>query len=124
VSSSFRGSLAYETRTERLLPRPVFMRRLLVHVAVSAVLVLLSLVIGIAGYAYFEHLAWRDGFLNSAMLLGGMGPVDGPKTDAGKLFAGFYALYAGLIFIVTVGVALAPILHRMLHKFHWSEERK
>jgi len=124
VSSSFRGGLAYETRTERLLPRPIFMRRLLLHVAVSAILVLVSLAIGIAGYAYFESLPWRDGFLNSAMLLGGMGPVDGPKTDGGKLFAGFYALYAGLVFIVTVGVALAPILHRMLHKFHWSEERK
>lgn len=119
----FRGSLAYETRSQRLLPRPIFMRRLLLHAAASAILVLVSLAIGIVGYAYFEGLAWRDGFLNSAMLLGGMGPVDAPKTDAGKLFAGCYALYAGLVFIVTVGVALAPILHRMLHKFHWSEDR-
>jgi hypothetical protein len=102
----------------------MFMRRLLLHVAVSAALVLISLAIGIAGYARFENLPWRDGFLNSAMLLGGMGPVNAPQTDDGKLFAGLYALYAGLIFIVTVGVALAPILHRMLHKFHWSEERK
>ena len=116
--------IEYESRTERLLPRRRFVRRLLLHAAVSAGLVLVSLAIGIAGYAYFEGLAWRDGFLNSAMLLGGMGPVDAPKTDAGKLFAGLYALYAGLVFIVTVGVALAPILHRMLHKFHWSGERK
>jgi hypothetical protein len=115
--------LRYESRTERLLPRRRFVRRLLLHLSVAAALVLVSLVIGIAGYAYFEGLPWLDGFVNSAMLLGGMGPVDAPKTDAGKLFAGLYALYAGLVFIATAGVALAPMLHRMLHKFHWSEEK-
>ncbi len=75
------------------------------------------------GYSYFEGLAWRDAFLNSTMLLGGMGPVDAPKTGGGKLFAGLYALYAGLVFLVAVGVVLAPVLHRLLHKFHWREGR-
>lgn len=116
--------MEYESRTQRLLPRRGFVRRLLLHLSAAAALMLVSLAIGIAGYAYFEGLPWLDGFVNSAMLLGGMGPVDAPKTDAGKLFAGLYALYAGLVFIVTVGVALVPILHRMLHKFHWTEERK
>ena len=116
--------MEYESRTQRLLPRRRCVRRLVLHLSAAAALMLISLAIGIAGYAYFEGLPWLDGFLNSAMLLGGMGPVDAPKTDAGKLFAGLYALYAGLVFIVTVGVALVPILHRMLHKFHWTEERK
>ena len=108
----------------RLLPRGRFVQRVLLHFAAAGALIVVSLAIGMVGYAYFEHLPWLDGFVNSAMLLGGMGPVDAPKTDAGKLFAGVYALYAGLVFIATASVALAPILHRVLHKFHWTEERK
>ena len=76
-----------------------------------------------AGYEYFEHLRWRDAFLNSAMLMGGMGPVDAPRTNGGKVFAGLYALYAGLGFLVAAGVVLAPIVHRLMHKFHWREDR-
>lgn len=79
-----------------------------------------SLALGMAGYAYFEDLAWRDAFLNAAMLLGGMGPVESPRTNGGKLFAGFYALYAGLVFLVSVAVVMAPVVHRLLHKFHWE----
>ena len=77
-----------------------------------------SLGLGMVGYAHFESLPWRSSFLNSAMLLGGMGPVDSPRTDGGKVFAGLYALYAGLLFIVVSGIVLAPVVHRVLHKFH------
>jgi hypothetical protein len=56
------------------------------------------------------------------MLLGGMGQVDAPLTDGGKVFSGLYALYAGLVFIVTVSVALAPLVHRVLHTFHWKDD--
>jgi len=80
-----------------------------------------SLLIGIGGYRHFEGLAWRDGFVNSAMLLGGMGPVDAPRTDGGKIFAGVYALYAGLVFVATAGLLIAPIAHRLLHRYHWEE---
>ncbi len=82
----------------------------------------LSLGAGMLGYRHFEGLAWIDGFLNSAMLLGGMGPVNPPLTAAGKLFAGIYALYAGLVFIVTAALVLSPILHRLLHRFHLNEK--
>ena len=108
----------YESIDQPLLSRKRFLRRFGMHVAASAGLVLFSLLLGMAGYSYFEHLPWRDAFLNAAMLLGGMGPVDAPKTDGGKLFAGVYALYAGLVFLVSVGVAMTPVLHRLLHKFH------
>jgi hypothetical protein len=74
-----------------------------------------------AGYTYFEHLPWRDAFLNSAMLMGGMGPVDTPRTDGGKLFAGVYALYAGLVLLVGAGLIFAPVVHRVMHKFHWEQ---
>lgn len=112
----------YESRKHPLLPRPHFLRRLALHVAGALGLLLASLLIGMAGYGYFEDLGWRDGFLNSAMLLGGMGPVDAPKTDGGKLFAGFYALYAGLVFIVAASLVFIPVLHRLLHTFHLDEK--
>lgn len=114
----------YERLATRPLPTRRFLRRLAGHLAVSACLVTLSLVLGMVGYEHFEGLAWRDAFLNSAMLLGGMGPVDAPKTPDGKLFAGLYALYCGLVFLVAAGVIFAPLLHRLLHHFHWEDESK
>ncbi len=97
-----------------------FVRRVARHAAAASGLLLFSLLMGMAGYVYFENLPWLDGFLNAAMLLGGMGPVNALTTNAGKLFAGLYALYAGLVFLVIAGLMLAPVLHRVLHKFHWD----
>jgi hypothetical protein len=88
----------------------------------AVALLALSLGVGMLGYGHFEGLPWIDGFLNSAMLLGGMGPVNPPLTAAGKLFAGIYALYAGLVFIVTAALVVTPILHRVLHRFHLNEK--
>jgi hypothetical protein len=113
----------YEPRHHPPLTRRHFLRRLATHFAVASGLIAGSLALGMAGYAYFEGLAWRDAFLNAAMLLGGMGPVESPQTPGGKLFAGAYALYAGLIFLVAAAVLLAPAFHRLMHKFHWSQDR-
>lgn len=115
--------MKYESRRMRPLTRLQFVSRLMRHAAISLTIAVLSLLAGMAGYMHFENLAWRDAFLNAAMLLGGMGPVNAPVTDAGKLFAGFYALYAGLVFLIAVGIMLAPILHRLLHTFHWEEDK-
>jgi hypothetical protein len=112
----------YESRKQPILPRQRFARRLLTHSATALGLLAFSLGIGMAGYVAFEHLSWIDAFLNASMLLGGMGPVDPPKTSAGKLFAGCYALYAGLVFIITAAVLFAPLLHRVLHRFHVDEK--
>jgi hypothetical protein len=81
------------------------------------------LFIGMVGYEHYERLPWRDAFLNSAMLLGGMGPVNAPQTSGGKVFAGLYALYAGLVFIVVAALLGAPVFHRLLHKLHWPADR-
>lgn len=116
-----RGRGLFEHRSERLITRAAFARRLGRHALTAALIMTFSLFIGIVGYEHFEHLPWRDAFLNSAMLLGGMGPVDALKTPAGKLFAGFYALYAGIVFLGTATVLLAPVLHRILHTFHCDE---
>jgi hypothetical protein len=113
-------TLGYESRTQSPISRGRFARRLLAHVAVATALLVLSVGIGMVGYRSLEHLSWLDAFLNSAMLLGGMGPVDVPVTSAGKLFAGLYALYAGLVFIVSAALVFTPVIHRVLHKFHWD----
>jgi hypothetical protein len=114
----------YEHRWERPIPRRAFLLRMARHGGIAAVVLSVSLVVGIVGYHAFERLSVVDGFLNSAMLLGGMGPVDPPKSVGGKIFAGFYALYAGLVFITLASLLGAPIFHRLLHRFHWEEQEK
>src|SRR4051794_22347518 len=108
----------YESKAHPLMPRRLFIRRVQFHVAVAFAVLLVSLALGMAGYEYFEQLAWRDAFLNAAMLLGGMGPVDTPHTNGGKIFAGLYALYSGVIFLVVAALVIAPVVHRVLHRFH------
>lgn len=108
----------YERRSRPILSRQAFRRRLVQHGSLAFLFVAGSLAIGMAGYHAFEHLGWVDAFLNASMILGGMGPVDLPKSEAGKLFAGLYALYSGLAFLVTAGLVFAPVLHRILHRFH------
>jgi hypothetical protein len=112
----------YERRHQRPLDRRHFRQRLLRHSAVALALVVFSLVGGMAGYVYFESLSWTDAFLNAAMLLGGMGPVNAPQTEGGKVFAGSYALFAGLVFLIVAGILAAPIVHRILHRFHWEQD--
>jgi hypothetical protein len=113
----------YEPHHQEPIPRRHFVRRLVTHFVGSLALIVFSLFIGMIGYRFFEGLSWMDAFLNAAMLLGGMGPVESPQTAGGKMFAGFYALYSGLVFLVAAGVVLAPSLHRMLHLFHWKDNK-
>ena len=113
----------YEARHHQPISHRHFLRRMLRHFLVAQLFVAFSLAIGMAGYAHYEGLAWRDAFLNASMLLGGMGPVESPQTPGGKLFAGFYALYSGLVFLVTAAILAAPAVHRLLHKFHFPADR-
>ena len=108
----------YEHKSESLLPRTRFLIRLFLHGLFALTIILLSLAIGVLGYHFLGRLSWIDALVNSAMLLGGMGPVNSLQTIAGKLFASFYALFAGLIFLIIVGVMLAPLFHRFLHRFN------
>lgn len=113
----------YERKTDALLPRREFLGRLLHSFGAGLVLILLSLLAGMGGYRVFEQLSWVDAFLNAAMLLGGMGPITPPVTVAGKLFAGFYALYCGLVVVLAAGIVFAPLVHRFLHRFHLEHGR-
>ena len=112
----------FEHRRQPLLSPHEFLVRQLIYLLVALVIIAGSLVLGMLGYHFFEHLAWIDALVNAAMLLGGMGPVNELHTTAGKLFASFYALYSGIVFLVSVGVILAPLYHRFLHRFHLEIE--
>jgi hypothetical protein len=85
---------------------------------VGGVLLAISLAIGVVGYHLIGGLAWIDAFLDSSMILSGMGPVSPLHTDGAKLFAGCYAIYCGVMLLAITGVILAPLIHRSLHKFH------
>jgi hypothetical protein len=77
-----------------------------------------ALFVGVFGYHTLEGLPWIDALLNASMILGGMGPVNELRTDAGKIFASIYALFSGLVFMIVAGILFTPILHRFLHRFH------
>ncbi len=108
----------YEHYRQPVISRTKFLIRLAWHVAIALGIVIVSLGIGIIGYHVFEGLSWIDSTVNAAMILGGMGPVNQLYTNAGKLFAAFYALFSGIVFLVAVAVLLAPLVHRFLHRFH------
>jgi hypothetical protein len=114
----------FEHRHEKLLSRHLFLRRLVKYALISLSIIIASLVIGMIGYHVFEGYSWIDSFLNAAMLLGGMGPVGTLHTDAGKVFAGIYALYCGLVVLVSIAIFAAPIFHRFLHHFHLEGEQR
>ena len=108
----------YERRKHPLISKQAFAFRLLSQLLCTFILMLLSLGVGIAGYHYWENLPWIDALLNASMILGGMGEVDVLKTDAGKYFASFYALYSQFFMLICAGLLLAPVFHRVLHHFH------
>jgi hypothetical protein len=113
----------YEHHSTKLLSKRLFIRRVGVHLAIVATALAIVLGIGIAGYMSFAHFTFVDAFLDAAMLLGGMGPVGTLTNDAAKIFAGCYALFAGLVFIGISGVLIAPFAHRILHTLHLQKSR-
>ncbi len=113
----------YEHRKQPLASRDKFFRRLALNAVLCLVMLFISLGIGMLGYHYFEGLSWIDSLLNASMILGGMGPVNALQTNAGKIFASFYALYSGVLLLASFGVLAAPIYHRFLHRFHLAEDK-
>ena len=114
----------YEHTSKPLLERAHFLRRMFNHWLFASAIVLVSLGLGIAGYRITEGLPLIDALLNASMILGGMGPVNELHTSAGKIFASFYALFSGMIFLVVAGIMIAPVAHRMLHWMRLEKEQE
>ena len=112
----------FETRHQKPASRERFLARLQRNGFVSGALVAVMLGIGMLGYRGFEGMGWVDAFVNAAMILSGMGPLGTLNTVGGKLFAGCYALASGLLFVVSTSILLAPLVHRMFHRFHVEAE--
>ncbi len=112
----------FESRTDPLASRFMFARRVIKYASIALAVSGVALGIGILGYHYIAQFNWIDSLLNASMILGGMGPLGDLPSDAAKVFASFYALFSGLVFISVMGIVLAPAAHRALHLFHLDEE--
>lgn len=114
----------FEHSSQPLLSRHDFVKRVLLFAALAIGVLVVSLMIGVVGYHASEGLSWTDSLLNASMILGGMGPVNELKTETGKIFASFYALFSGIVFLLAMGIFLAPALHRLLHRLHFPIEEE
>jgi hypothetical protein len=112
----------FEKKHEKLAPLSTFVRRMVLSVVMAGTLITFALIIGIVGYHCIAGFDWIDSLLEASMILGGMGPINPLHSTGAKVFASGYALFSGLVFIAVMGIVLAPVTHRMLHKFHIDEE--
>lgn len=120
--NGIKNRFTFEHKNEPLLPKNLFVKRMLKHLLLGSGTIFISLMIGVLGYHWIEGLGWVDSLLNASMILGGMGPVNELHSNASKIFASMYALFSGIIFLVTVGIIIAPAVHRFLHSLHIDEK--
>src|SRR5690349_6587343 len=109
---------------KKLMSLNDFLSRLAKNLLFGFAIIGISLLIGMLGYRYFEDMRWVDAYANAAMILSGMGPLEPLKSTAGKIFAGTYALFSGVAFLVVIAITFAPVVHRLFHKFHLEDKEK
>lgn len=107
-----------------LLPRRQFIQKLSRNILIGLLMAIISLGIGMIGYHHYEKMSWVDAYVNAAMILSGMGPVSTLTTEPGKIFAGSYALFSGIVFLIVMAIIFAPVIHRFFHKFHLEDVDK
>ncbi len=100
------------------IPARVFAKRLIRNTTIGLLIIAISLSLGMWGYRHFEKMSWVDAYVNAAMILSGMGPVSPLQTNEGKLFAGTYALFSGIIFLVVIAFVFLPVIHRIFRQLH------
>lgn len=111
----------YESKNEVLLPTWHFMLRMFKHLSLAIAIISITLLVGVLGQLWLEPVHWHDAILNISLILAGIGPYIMPVSAAGKMFFAAYGILVGLVFIATLGVALAPLAHRLIHKFHLDD---
>lgn len=113
----------YESKNMPVIPLGVFLKRMLIHFAYALALIIVTLLIGIVGHmAFDDEIKWHDATLNSAFIANGIGPYFVPQSVSGKVFFAFYGVFTSLVFMTTLGLILAPIAHRILHRFHMDDQ--
>lgn len=113
----------YESKDQMLLPTGLFVRRMVLHVVYALLLIALTLLLGVGGHLWLEPPVWHDALLNTALIVGGIGPYIVPETVGGKVFFSLYSIFVGLVFMATLGLTLAPVAHRLIHKFHLDDDQ-
>ncbi|ARP77650.1 hypothetical protein [Bordetella genomosp. 6] len=112
----------YESKGEPLLPTRHFILRLLAHLLWAVLVIALVVLVGVVAHLWLEDVSWHDAMLNTALIIGGIGPFIMPATVAGKIFFALYGMLIGLLFVATLGLILAPVAHRVIHKFHLDDD--
>lgn len=112
----------YESKRQPLLSRRHFAHRIAIHVLYALLVLAATVVVGVAAHIWLEPVNWHDAVLNTALIVGGIGPYIVPATPIGKLFFAAYSMFVGLVFVATLGIILAPLAHRIIHKFHLDED--
>lgn len=112
----------YESKTQSLLPLRLFAHRLLMHGLYAALVMAVTIVVGVVAHVWFEPVSWHDALLNTALIVGGIGPYIVPQSIGGKLFLAAYGMFVGLVFVATMGIILAPLAHRIMHKLHLDDD--
>ena len=113
----------YESKDQALLSTRNFAQRIAVHVLYALLLICLTLLVGVVGHVWLGPVSWHDAILNSALILGGIGPYFVPESVAGKIFVALYGIFVGLVFVAMLGLTLAPVAHRIIHKFHLDDSQ-
>jgi hypothetical protein len=116
-SGNAKRTAMYESRHRALIPGRSFIQRMVRHLLIGFAIILISLFIGMYGYHHFEGMDWVSSYENASMILSGMGPVEPLQTVNGKIFAGTYALFSGIVFLIVIAIFIAPLIHRFFHKF-------
>ncbi|NYT43224.1 hypothetical protein CKA81_03290 [Pollutimonas thiosulfatoxidans] len=112
----------YESKNENILSTRHFTLRMLWHFAMAVAIIVVALAMGVLGMMWIESIHWHDAVLNTSLIIAGIGPYILPATTAGKLFFSFYGMMVGLVFVATLGLVLAPLAHRLIHKFHLDDD--
>jgi hypothetical protein len=108
---------------QALLPKELFLQRFGKYLLLAGSAVMVALAIGVLGYHFVAQFTWIDSLLNAAMILTGIGPVGQLTTTKAKLFASAYALFSGVVFLSSIGIFIAPLFHRLLHRFHLEGQK-
>lgn len=114
----------FETKNQKVAHPYLFIKRMVRSIFFGLLIIILSLFLGMWGYHHYENMSWIDAYVNATMILSGMGPVSPLVTTGGKIFAGTYALFSGILFLVVIAVIFSPVYHRFMHQFHLDETTK
>lgn len=82
----------------------------------AGAMLLAGLAPGIIGFFLLEQLETHEALLNCLSMLGAVNMPYPPGTVVGLYFTALYGLFLDSVFLVSVGIVLAPFVHRALHR--------